>query len=78
MGRIKIGAIVLLSIAILVVVLQNTESVETKLLFVTVEMPRAVLIGVTFVVGGICGLLLASRMNRKAAAKKAAAEAPTA
>lgn len=51
-----------LAILVLVVVLQNTESVETKLLFATVEMPRALLLLVTMLVGVVLGLVAGLRM----------------
>ncbi len=52
-----IGALVLAVVAI-VVILQNTEPVETRLLFMTVTMPRAVLLMLTTLVGFALGLLV--------------------
>lgn len=52
----------------LVIVLQNTEAVDTRLLFVTITMPRAVLLLITFLLGVIVGLLAA--FLRKRPAKK--------
>lgn len=40
----------------IVLVFQNTESVETKIFLATVAMPRAVLLAVTFVLGVVVGL----------------------
>jgi len=45
-----------------VVVLQNTDEVETKLLFATVTMPRALLLFVTFAVGILVGLALGVKL----------------
>lgn len=40
----------------LIIFLQNTATVETRFLFITVEMPRAALLGLTFVLGLLVGL----------------------
>lgn len=58
-------AIALSLIVVLIVVLQNTQSVETKILFVSFSMPRALLLAITLVVGIIAGLLMGSRFSRK-------------
>lgn len=60
-------AVVVLAVLVLVVVLQNTESVRTKLLFVTVEMPRALLLLVTMLVGVVVGLVAGMRLSGKRA-----------
>ncbi len=39
--KIKLGIIAILVILVLIISLQNTANVETKLLFATVTMPRA-------------------------------------
>ena len=41
MKNLKMIVIVVVSLSVLIIVLQNTQSVETKLLFVTIAMPRA-------------------------------------
>ena len=63
MSRMKLGLVALLVIAVAVVVLQNTETVETRILVAKIEMPRALLISVAFLVGVACGLLLATRFG---------------
>ena len=65
MSKVKLVVILLVIGAIVTVVLQNTETVETKLLFATMEMPRAFLIGVTFLLGVVCGFLLKTRFGKK-------------
>lgn len=57
----NVVAAVLLVLAI-VVVLQNTETVDTKLLFVTLSMPRALLLFLTLLVGAVIGLLIGTRL----------------
>ena len=45
-----IAALVIVSL-VLIVVLQNTQPVETKILFVTLTMPRAALLAITMLIG---------------------------
>ena len=70
MQKAKISAIALLAMLVLIVVLQNTESVETKILFFSITMPRAALLFGALVVGFIIGVFTAgkvlARVNRKA------------
>ncbi|MEM7261711.1 MAG: LapA family protein [Planctomycetota bacterium] len=65
MAKVKLVVAILLCAAVLVVIFQNTEAVETELLFVSVTMPRALLVGSTFLSGIICGLILATRLAKK-------------
>ena len=51
----------IIALLVLIVVLQNTESVRTDLLFVSITMPRAVLLFVTFVIGFLLGLFVRRR-----------------
>ena len=50
-AKLRIAAIAIVALLVLVVVLQNTEAVETKLLFMSVTMPRAAFLFVTLLVG---------------------------
>ncbi|MEM7316988.1 MAG: LapA family protein [Planctomycetota bacterium] len=61
--KIRLAGIVVGAIVLLIIVLQNTEVVETKLLFVTLSMPRAVLLFSTTAIGFVLGLL--TRFSRK-------------
>ena len=65
MKRIKKIGILVLALFIGIVVLQNTESVQTKILFLTITMPRAVLLFLTALIGFIIGILSSWRMGRK-------------
>lgn len=49
-------------ILVIVVVLQNTEAVETRLLFATITMPRALLLALTLLSGIVIGLILGARL----------------
>lgn len=55
----------------LLVILQNTQPVETRFLFLTFTAPNAVLLGLTLLVGVAIGILLALVMwYRRDATKK--------
>ena len=60
----KLVAGVIAAILAVVVVLQNTETVDTKILFTTISMPRAALLFITLVIGFLLGALTASRFRR--------------
>ena len=66
MKNLKIILIVIVAVLTVIVVLQNTAQVETRLLFVTVAMPRAILLAVTLLIGFAIGLLLGPRLVKKA------------
>ena len=73
MSRLKLITLVVVVILSIVIVLQNTTMVSTRFLFIEVEMPIAVLLLVTLLLGVIAGVLLAHRFGRspnKDAAKK--------
>jgi uncharacterized integral membrane protein len=60
--KIKIAGIAILALVVLIVVLQNTDSVDTRILFVTLTMPRAALLFGTLVVGFIIGIFTAGKL----------------
>ena len=71
MPKWKLITALILTVITIVVVVQNTETVDTKLLFFTISMPRALLLCVTFLAGTASGILLAIwYSNRKRAAVK--------
>jgi len=65
MKKAKITIAVVISLLTLILILQNTQAVETKLLFMTVTMPRALLLLVTFVIGLAAGLIVMSFLMSK-------------
>ena len=70
MKRLKlIGALtaVLLSV---IVILQNTQPVQTKFLLVTITMPNAVLIGLTLLIGIAAGILVSLTLSGKRKTRK--------
>ena len=56
----QIAAIVAGVIALIVIV-QNTATVETHILWITISMPRAVLLALTFALGVLSGILFSMR-----------------
>lgn len=71
MKRLRLIAASVLAVLVAVVVLQNTEAVETHLLFATVTMPRAVLLVTTVLVGFALGVLTSLVWMRKQEKKMA-------
>ena len=65
MKKVKIIAITTILLLALIVFLQNTQAVETKFLFMTITMPRVLLLMLTFIMGFIGGLITASYILRK-------------
>ena len=62
----KLWASLILSVLVIVVVLQNTEEVPTKILFFTVSLPRAVLLFVTFLAGFVVGRFALRKKKKQA------------
>jgi uncharacterized integral membrane protein len=64
-----IGALtaVLLSV---IVILQNTQPVQTKFLLVTITMPNAVLLGITLLIGIAVGILVSLTLSGKRKTRK--------
>lgn len=67
--KIQLIGAAILAVLTLIVILQNLEPAPTEILFVTIEMPRALLLGVTLLIGFVVGLLVAARMDRRARSK---------
>ena len=70
MVKFKLYSALALIILMLIVVLQNTQAVETHFLFVTFTMPRAALLAITFLVGMAAGLLLSFALLKHLPKKK--------
>ena len=65
MNKAKLISIIVLAILTAVVILQNVEPVNTKLLFFTLTMPRALLLAITWLGGLVCGLLIPLKAKRQ-------------
>ncbi|MCE5267869.1 MAG: hypothetical protein LLG00_08280 [Planctomycetaceae bacterium] len=61
-NKVKIVAIAVIALVALVVILQNTQAVETKLLFLKVTMPNAALLFGALIVGFAIGVLTAGHI----------------
>ncbi len=73
MAKVKlIGLIVALAL-VCTIALQNTQQVETRLLFATVTMPGAVLLFVTAAIGFGAGVATSLIVSRKRRTKRDAA-----
>jgi uncharacterized integral membrane protein len=70
----KVTLIIILIVAVLgiIVVLQNTQAVDTRILFITVTMPRAVLLFVATMFGFAVGVLVSIALLRKSKSGKKA------
>jgi uncharacterized integral membrane protein len=70
MKKAKLVTIIVISILVFIIFLQNTKSVETKILFMQVSMPRVILLILTFIVGFVAGTITTSLVLRKSEKKK--------
>lgn len=62
MNALKVVTIVVIALLAVIVVLQNTQAVETKVLFLTVTLPNAALLFGTLIVGFAIGVLTAGHI----------------
>lgn len=63
--KLKIAAVIIALILVGVVLLQNTESIETRILFMSITMPRALLIASAFLLGSAVGAVIAYLLGKK-------------
>jgi uncharacterized integral membrane protein len=64
-SNLRLTGISLAVILVLIVILQNTEEVVTKVLWLDIPMPRALLLFITFLVGFGSGYLVHLRRSRR-------------
>ncbi len=65
-NKLKIVGIAVVVLLVVIIVLQNTQAVETKLLFLSVTMPNAALLFGTLVIGFAIGVLTAGHIVSRA------------
>jgi uncharacterized integral membrane protein len=65
MNKFAIVVMAVIGLLALIVVLQNTEAVNTKILFLTVTMPGAALLCGTLLIGFALGVVAAGWLVRK-------------
>lgn len=61
MRNLRVGVSAVIGVLILILIAQNMAMVETRLLFWTVAMPRALLLAVTAVGGFVVGIMTGLR-----------------
>jgi uncharacterized integral membrane protein len=69
MWRVKLIAIVVISVITLVILLENTEPVQASILFNPVSISLALLMVLTFILGFTVGILTATYFVRKRGTK---------
>ncbi len=70
MRKAKLVAALVLALLGVALIVQNAEPVETRLLFFTLTMPRAVLLLLTTLVGFVLGVLACLLSSRPRPAEK--------
>ena len=65
MQKVKLISILVLVSISLVIVLQNTEPVVTRILFASIIMPRAILLFTTTILGFALGVLVSFMMVKR-------------
>jgi len=69
MRKVKLTVIIVVAVLALIILLQNTEPVEARILFATTTMSRALLMMLMFVLGFVIGVLVPTYFLRKAGDK---------
>jgi len=70
MTKIKLSAALALTVLSIVLIYQNTAPVEIRFLFITMEMPRAVLLTMVLLIGIAVGILISLAMSGKAVGRE--------
>jgi len=65
MPKIKLIVLLVLTVAAIVVILQNTQTVVTRLLIVSVGMPLAALLALTLLIGFAGGVFAAMKVGKR-------------
>lgn len=65
MKQVKLLAIIAGALLFAIIILQNTQTVDTRVLFFTISMPRAALLAVTTLIGFACGVLFSAYLRKK-------------
>lgn len=66
--KLRLTAVVILAVLAVVVTFQNRDNVSTRLLFVTIQMPHAILLFATLAIGFAIGVVTGGIMAGKKAA----------
>lgn len=65
MKRVKLIGVLMAVVLCLIAILQNTQPVETRFLFLKITMPNAILLGLTLLMGVAIGILVALIVSSK-------------
>lgn len=63
--KIKLVVLVVVAVMAIIIFLQNTEMAEARIFFLRIEMSRALLLILTFVLGLLTGILVAVNFLRR-------------
>ena len=77
MRKVKLIVIIVVSILTIVILLQNAEPVQARVLFATVQMSQALLMMLTFVLGFVVGILVPTYFLRKTDGKAKPGSGPS-
>ena len=70
MKKVKLVGIVVFLVLAVIIIWQNKDPVDTRLLLLQVKMSRALLLALTFALGFLTGIFVAGHFLRKKDAKK--------
>jgi len=65
LAKVKFTIASVLAVLVIILVLQNTEPVETRFLFASVTMPRAALLALTMLLGVATGVLVSLAISAR-------------
>jgi len=63
--KVRLSALITIGVVLMIVIFQNTEDVETQVLFWTLTMPRAALLAATMLAGFAGGIIWSGMRRRK-------------
>ena len=64
-NKIKLIALIVVVVLAVIIFLQNTETIETRILLLTFQMSRALLLMLTFLLGLLTGVLVTTNFLRR-------------
>ncbi len=64
-NKVKLVALIVVVVLAVIIFLQNTQTVETRILLLKFQMSRALLLMLTFLLGLLTGVLLTTNVLRK-------------
>lgn len=63
--KVKLIALLIMAVLAIVLIIQNTQAVATRLLFVTLSMPLAALLALMLLIGFAGGVLVALKVGKR-------------